>query len=182
VIIRLTRPAARSTASTAAALALATAALTVTTACGSEGASNSSPPPSPKPAAAGGQAFCGTARRFNTDQAAVDAAVAQAAHGTPVAQPMASAALRAARDAETTSATLPGLAPASLRAAVRTVTTTWAPFFAAVVRVGGKTTNLPLSAQESLRTVATKPAFQTSSRAVSAYEARACGLTPPHGH
>jgi len=180
VIIRLTGPAASYAASTAAALALA-ATVTVTAGCGNEGTASSAPPPATMPAQAGSQAFCGTARRFNADQAAIDQVVAQATRGTP-AKAAVSAALRAARDAETTSATLRGLAPPSLRPAVRVVTTTWEPFFAAVIRVGGQVIKLPLSAEQDLRAVVTKPAFQAPARAVSAYEARACGLTPPHGH
>jgi hypothetical protein len=174
-------------------MAVAALAAIVTASCGG-GAENASPGITSTPAGAASSAasagapgrgrFCDAARRFNADQGVIDRAVAQAAHGTapPGRGAQASASLRAARDAEVVSATMPGLAPGSLTADVRTVAATWQPFFAAVIRAGGDVTKVPLAAEQTLRSVVTTPRFQAAAQKASAYQARACGLTPPHGH
>jgi hypothetical protein len=178
---------------TAAGIAAAMLTVLVTAACTSAdsappAASPASPatPGSTASAGAGdtsaGSAFCVAARRFDTDQAAIDRAVALAAKGTPPAGAQATAALRPARDAQTASATMPGLAPGSLRTDVSLVVSAWKPFFAAIVHAGGEGAKVPLSAEQSLRSTVTTPRFQAAARAVSSYEARSCGLTAPHSH
>jgi hypothetical protein len=129
-----------------------------------------------------GSTFCAAARRFDTDQAVVDQAVAQAAKGKPSGGAQATAALRSARDAQTAAAAMPGLAPGRLKTDVSLVVSTWKPFFAAIINVGGDVARLPLSAQQTLRSTAITPRFQAAARAVSSDEARSCGLTAPHSH
>jgi hypothetical protein len=178
---------------TAAAIAAATLTVLVTAACSTaDSAPPAASPPAPAtpgstpPADAGGtsagSAFCVAARRFDTDQAAIDRAVAQAAKGRSPAGAQATAALRPARDAQTASATMPGLAPGSLKTDVSLVVSAWKPFFAAIVHAGGDVAKVPLSAEQSLRSTVTTPRFQAAAQAVSAYEARSCGLTAPHSH
>lgn len=117
-------------------------------------------------ASAAAGTFCDAAQRVANDQNTVR----QQANSAAVV-------LSAAQDAESAIPLMQRLAPTSLSSDVTMVTSTFKPFFDALVSGHGNLSRaLPVEQQISAHV--TTPQFQAAQSAVSSYEAQTCGSSP----
>jgi hypothetical protein len=120
----------------------------------------------------GGGAFCGAARKFESDQQVIHQAERAAAQGGSGAG--SAAVLQAARDSETTLGTMGILAPSSLKPDMQAVIGGWKPFFDSLIHAQGDMTRVGAGAERSMQATVAQPQFQT----VNSYEAQTCHFQP----
>ena len=116
--------------------------------------------------------FCDAARRSQSAGQALSQAEKDAlGHSGP-----SSIAVSAARDEQAAFTDMQHLAPAAIQGDVSMISTTYEPFFEAIIANGGDM-NKTLSAQNAIQATVAGLAFQTASTALSNYENQSCGIS-----